>query len=384
MRVLYILLFILVIMGVISCKSDEKEKSDTSHTEKYFEDYEQPEFLWGFINFLGQWEVKPEFDDVRDFSEGRAAVNKKGYWGYISRSGEIIIPPQFRNARSFSDSRAIVQTMELEYWVIDREGNIILKSDFDRIYPFRNGLAMFISQGLYGFIDTSGHIAIQNIYEKVQSFQDEITIAIFNGKYGVLDLKGEWVIDPEWDQIKKSSYGLFQLYKDDLVVVKSLEKGFKKQYKNVKIHDTSLERLVVKEKEGYILKDFDENPVSQIFDIIYYAAPGVWIFQDGNFFGIMDYDGNILTSSKYESIYPYKDGRALMLKNSKWGYLDTQGQEIISPLFPLAWDFHHGFARVIHSYRIGYIDKNGNMVIPPVFIEIKDFNENLAAAQNFM
>ena len=99
---------ILSILLWSSCKSDNSESTFQDEERKYFEDYVPPQHLWGYIDVMGKWAIKPIFDDVREFSEKLGAVNLDGRWGYISKDGEVKIEPQFRSARSFTQGRAIV------------------------------------------------------------------------------------------------------------------------------------------------------------------------------------------------------------------------------------------------------------------------------------
>ena len=55
----------------------------------------------GFINEAGEWQVKPEFDEVTGFYNGLAAVKSGNHWGYINNQGDYVIPPNFDKASPF-------------------------------------------------------------------------------------------------------------------------------------------------------------------------------------------------------------------------------------------------------------------------------------------
>ena len=54
---------------------------------------------WGFMNKSGEIAIEPAWSQVRDFSEGLAAVNCSDSWldnwGFIDKSGKEVIPCQF-------------------------------------------------------------------------------------------------------------------------------------------------------------------------------------------------------------------------------------------------------------------------------------------------
>lgn len=50
---------------------------------------------WSFLDKNGEFIAKPEFDDIRNFSEGLAEVELNGKYGFIDKSGKIVIEPIF-------------------------------------------------------------------------------------------------------------------------------------------------------------------------------------------------------------------------------------------------------------------------------------------------
>jgi hypothetical protein len=68
----------------------------------------------GFINRQGAIVIKPNFEEVKNFSDGLAAVRvgdqASGKWGFINMKGEFIIKPIFDQAHSFSEGFASVSS----------------------------------------------------------------------------------------------------------------------------------------------------------------------------------------------------------------------------------------------------------------------------------
>jgi WG containing repeat len=69
----------------------------------------------GYLNTKGEWGIKTQFDDARDFSDGLAAVNKGGKchvggkWGYVDRDGKMAIPFRYDFASQFKNGHACVK-----------------------------------------------------------------------------------------------------------------------------------------------------------------------------------------------------------------------------------------------------------------------------------
>ena len=43
---------------------------------------------WGYINDKQVWVIQPRFQDAKEFSGGKAAVQFNGKWGFINKRGE--------------------------------------------------------------------------------------------------------------------------------------------------------------------------------------------------------------------------------------------------------------------------------------------------------
>jgi hypothetical protein len=64
---------------------------------------------WGYIDDQYGVRVAPTFEDAAEFSEGLAAVMKRGMYGYINTAGTVVIPFRFRWAGQFKRGMASVR-----------------------------------------------------------------------------------------------------------------------------------------------------------------------------------------------------------------------------------------------------------------------------------
>ena len=109
---------------------------------------------WGFVNTAGEVKIDFQYDNVRPFSEGLAAVNigawqnedgclEGGRWGFIDAHGQAVIGFQFEEAGSFRDGLASVREYEkLRFGFIDRKGRVVVAPSFDHAALFSEGLAL--------------------------------------------------------------------------------------------------------------------------------------------------------------------------------------------------------------------------------------------------
>ena len=98
-------------------------------------DYEK-QYKWGFRNIQNEVVIDSQYDSVRPFSQGLAAVYSEGEgWGYIDKAGATIIPMQYDEAGIFNkDGLAVVKPRgelekkyrEEEVHYVNRSGNTVL------------------------------------------------------------------------------------------------------------------------------------------------------------------------------------------------------------------------------------------------------------------
>jgi hypothetical protein len=59
---------------------------------------------------------------------------------------------------------------------------------------------------------------------------------------------------------------------------------------------------------------------------------------------------------KYDIIFDFKNGFAVVELNEKSGYIDENGSEICECKYDIAWNFENGFAKVKLNDKYGYIN----------------------------
>ncbi|GAB1448901.1 MAG: WG repeat-containing protein [Bacteroidia bacterium] len=79
----------------------------------------------------------------------------------------------------------------------------------------------------------------------------------------------------------------------------------------------------------------------------------------------------------YDVIYPFKNGRAKVIKNGKMGFIDMQGEEIIKPEFDNIMPFEKGVARVEKGLLLGLINEQGEILLDPIYESITAQKDNL-------
>jgi len=121
------------------------------------------------INNRGEIVVdRGHFRNIQSFREGRAIANNSGWendtWvvgdmGFIDTEGNVAIPMIFSDVRNFSQGFAAVSTGRWEggvdnsrWGIIDLDGNIVVPIEFEDIRSFSEGFAWVRHNGLWGIL----------------------------------------------------------------------------------------------------------------------------------------------------------------------------------------------------------------------------------------
>jgi hypothetical protein len=95
------------------------------------------EILYGFMDSLGQVVIEDKYTDIRDFSEGLAAVMLEDKWGFIDMNGNTKVDFQFTyEPKFFSGGRCIVQSKDFNFSYIDKQGQIIIEPKYKQAFPY--------------------------------------------------------------------------------------------------------------------------------------------------------------------------------------------------------------------------------------------------------
>lgn len=189
----------------------------------------------GFIDINNQRIIEPNYEDVHDFSEGLAAVKKEGLWGFINLDGEMVIEPQFNKVDGdfgeYATGIAYVEKEgadEDEYGyktllstAIGKDGNPLgqwEEQEWDDDWSYEEDpWKMFGVRTAVGFIDPYGNWAVRPKFQAAKSFKDNVAIVRIDNKWGLIEKSGAYIVEPEFDNIRRNEDGSYRFEKDSEV-----------------------------------------------------------------------------------------------------------------------------------------------------------------------
>ena len=239
---------------------------------------------YGYINYIEEYVIEPQFEDAKQFSCGVAAVKKDGKWGYIDLNGKFYIEPLFHNASTFCHGYAVVTKEEYgKYYLLDLDGKqneLILNYDNTEssLTALNTRISKFSSSGFavvtfldvelsegpkatikdstsYYIINRSGQLHMKNSDNKLLDYKyieydSDNDLFILqrstNNYWYILDSKLEKVLD---DGLHESYYGNKPIFSEGIALVNV---GENYQYINNRGERIAVKDHIIKEGRPFI------------------------------------------------------------------------------------------------------------------------------------
>jgi len=115
---------------------------------------------WGVVDINERFVVKPQLDDIKEFSEGFLAFKQNGKWGFMDKNFKVVIKPQFDKVENFSEGYAAVNRSGL-WGYINSSGKLVIKPQFSLAGTFFAKLATASTKDYVGLIDTKGSFVLK-------------------------------------------------------------------------------------------------------------------------------------------------------------------------------------------------------------------------------
>lgn len=160
--------------------------------------------VYGIVDRNGRSILPISYDNIQDYSEGIAAVQRDGRWSFVGKDGTPITERTFANARGFHDGRA--WTSE---GFINMAGKVVIGEPYSLLASdFSNGLSRISMDGKYGYMNTQGKVVVVPQFDLAGEFREGLAWVFVNGKYGYINVKGGIVIEPQFDYAEDFSFGM--------------------------------------------------------------------------------------------------------------------------------------------------------------------------------
>lgn len=411
-----IIIFLIIISILFIKKYNHKNiiEENIKYKTNYFIEYSQDGNV-GVIDRNGNEIIEPKYIDIYIPNPEKdvfiCIIDDENYTVINSKNEEIL--KEYKNVSAFITSEGMLEfekeVLRYEengkYGVIDFNGNIILKPEYDTIesLKFKPGKLLVKKDNKYGVADNKGNIVIDIKYDSIVGdgfcLENEgytktgyIVKLKTNAGYmfGYISTNGKEMLKPEYESIER----ILNYNDKDNVYLIGMKNGKKGVYKNSKqiikhlyqkiSYSESSDILVAKTSKNNIFYNLNGR---RILDSKYeeYSLAGNYIsVLDGETQKLYDVNGNFITNQSYKKIEETSNSNYIITIDENNYYSIMNKSTVIKDNYiKLKYAFGDYFIFTTESNKVGVLDVWNGIVVNPEYDSIlKIENINALEAKN--
>lgn len=264
-----------------------------------------------YINKIGRKQFDCPGQECQSFKNGLSTFGKGNLKGIIDTTGKVVMEAKYEDLQVLETSTFIAKYGAL-YGIINKQGEWLIKPQFDKIYPGKNKLIRAKKDNLYTFIEADN----------------------FNGKSNYYDYATDYV------------NGIAAVKKGENFML--IDENGKQQYVGNNHIKPGGEGKWLEEMDGkFRFIHSDGKPLNdQWYEAVYQFEEGLAGYQKGEYWGYLNQSGEEVIPAKLPIIWSCKEGKIRFISQEGYGYLSKDYELLVAPKYMEARDFVNGLARV--------------------------------------
>ncbi|WP_425597306.1 WG repeat-containing protein [Veillonella denticariosi] len=324
------------------------QMNNTSYASDSYQSY-SVKGKWGFNDATGKTVIEPQFKEVyTKFSEDRAFVkNAKGKTVAIDGAGNTIFEAPTNDIDEYKNGlaeyRRHISKFNLGGFLSMAVG--IGLSNHGGYYYYGDAWNPVYDGVKRGYLDRNGNIVIDSKNDAVWPMTEYGTLVKNQGKLGFMNRRGKYVIQP-------GNYDVGEINSDSSLLVFINKDNNKAGIFNVEtgkqvvpfiydaINFVSPTRMSVIKGENKQLIDMTSGQVLfttlKDMSIDYFGGQYAWVHKGSNEYQLIDENGKVLFRDKDKAISQaaaFRHGYAAVKSKGKWGVMNPNGQWVVQPQY---------------------------------------------------
>ena len=279
---------------------------------------------WGYQDESENWKIPANYEYAADFKDGWGIVRKNLKYGALKIDGTFWLTLAYDFIAE--PKNGYVRIMKNGKWgLVDMKGMEVLAPKYNYLFDVdNNGFAKVKMGNLWNRINIKGDLFFKNSLNQFSSWNKKGWLVETNGKYGLCNEQADEILPVKYDHIEQpDENGQFLTNSAEIWNICSIKNG-----KIAFSEDLNFKRVSISEQ--IIKAEIDDDKI---------------------LYGLVDADGKILVSPKYEDLSNFyidsinggSDSKYYIFNtnDNKRGFLNSKGQILLE-----------GFD--IESYKIIY------------------------------
>jgi len=288
-----------------------------------------------FINKENDNAFKSFYEEAYAFTNGMAPVNVKGEWYFINRQGQKI-SDAYEEIQELGENVYVIKQNK-KYGAADAYGNIIIQPQFDKMGDFKNGMAYYMNNNLYGFVSKEG-VASKAQYQWISDFdENRLAIIKLNNHYGLIDQNDNLILSPVYDLVIKAKGNIFIVVRNNKYGFYSgmgcfyseIDYDFKKELSPAYYTNGKLFKLLKNNKQalmdlnGRISIDYGQ------YEEVHFAQSNLIRVKRRTKYGFVDRRLSMAIPAKYNTATDFEDSLSICTLKQETFLVNTKGEEIL-------------------------------------------------------
>lgn len=230
-----------------------------------------------------------------------------------------------------------------KYGLRGTSGKVIVKTDYDYIYPLNQSHYLVEKGNKIGLISESGAIVLDPIFDDIQELNSTDYIVTDNSKWGVVTRHQRIIVPLEYTGIDKLSDYLY-------IINKGEKKG-------------------LMDKSGRVVHPPYYDDITNLSDLLY-------LLKNGQTISLIDNLGNTVMSGNYDSFEKLQNSHLYKVASgNKKGIIDLSGKLNVDPIYDDIDCTDDNFIILKKDGKYGFVINYKH--IPPTFDKIVFMQKNL-------
>ncbi|MEO5600039.1 MAG: WG repeat-containing protein [Cyclobacteriaceae bacterium] len=297
--------------------------------------------LWGLISISNKLVTTAEFQELMPaegsllIAKRKSPLSQRWSYGCINTSGKVFIPFSYDGLR-IANMRAVVMVREqtrFSYGLVDLSNKIIIPLRYQSIYAL--GSLRYAVENLeskIGLFSDDGVQVTDFSIDSISSFKMDYAIVYQNQKQGLIDRGGEIKLEPAYREILLLDDGSIKVRQVDSWFFLDGQNKLLKQCLADSVRPISSDAYAIKVSGKVHLTNNLFKPLHKgHFSSVSPIRKGKVVFQNGNKKGLINAQGKILLTAKYNDLIinePYLLASVSIGTKNRWVVLDSAGETL--------------------------------------------------------
>ncbi|MDC0231429.1 WG repeat-containing protein [Aureispira] len=314
------------------------EKILPAGTESAITMYKQS---YGAVDLDGKPIIPNQYDQLLHWEAG-------GFWAYESGQFQLIDPEGLKIEGAKYDEIVIpgvglpicAVAKKGEWGVINRQNEIVINIDYEKIKIFDNGLfTAMIKPQKWCLMGLNGKLKSKEYYEDIDGLGTKAIVVTKDGKKGLLDYQCKPLLEVKYDDLQYLGNDWVAVYKNKEVLIFSIAENIFLDliFEDIKTSDNGQvwEGVLIKQENNWGWLDFNKNIIiNPIYRNVRLNYSNTIIIENADKkIGTLNSSGRIVIPVEYTEIIPQNEYYKVKKEGTNWYYVDKKNRKVNCQVF---------------------------------------------------